>query len=174
MSCRENTRVDENVLGKVNKVASLLSASLLLDKRKTKYRGRSRHRVCRMHTDSHPLFPCVHKYGPKLLPCIIHLVNMCTLLYMWVYVSPVPLCDKLIWSIVSLSCPSFKLQKLDAPPLNPPHARLSVSQTTESTAMLCRKSQSRQAKYQSAFQLEKEFCQLRKMKRTTGMTNLRF
>ena len=110
----------------------------------------------------------------RVASIIIHLVNMCTLLNMWVYVSPMPSCEKLIWSIVSLSCPSFKLQKLDAPPLNPPHARLSVSQTTESTAMLCRRSQSRQAKYQSAFQLEKEFCQLRKTKRTTGMTNLRF
>ena len=91
-----------------------------------------------------------------------------------VYVSPMPPCEKLIWSIVSLSCPSFKLQKLDAPPLNPPHARLSVSQTTESTAMLCMRSQSTQAKYRSAFQLEKQFCQLRKIKTTTGMTNLRF
>ena len=159
----------EKVLSKANKVASLR-----LNNRKTKYRGQSRQRVCKFHTDSHPLFPCVDNIGPELLPCIIHLVNMCTLLYMWVYVSPMPPCEKLIRSIVSLSCPSFKLQKLDAPPLNLPHARLSVSQTTESTAMLCRRSQSRQAKYQSAFQLEKEFCQLRKIKRTTGMTNLRF
>ena len=150
----------------------LFGASLCLKKRKTKYQGRSRHELCR----SKLILICSSLLATKTGQSCFHvsfIYYICVLYLVCGYMSPMPPCGKLIWSIISLSCPSFKRQELYAPPSNPPRVRLSVSQTTESTALLCMKSQSTRSKYQSAFQLQKQFHQLGKIKRRRDMTNVR-